>query len=79
MFCKSTHDVSSDGSKNTNHSQISLTGTDHYNSKFSKGIQFEKNNHSVYSDFRKSSRKSKLISDIFWAFKSKWQTKHAPT
>ena len=34
--------VFSHGSINANHGQISLTGTDHYNSKLSKVIQFEK-------------------------------------
>ena len=34
--------VFSNYSINTNHRQMSLTGTDHYNSKLSKVIQFEK-------------------------------------
>ena len=41
MLRKSTL-VSTHGSKNGNHRQISLTGTDHYNSKLSKVIQIEK-------------------------------------
>ena len=34
--------VSSSDSMNTNHRQIALTGTDLYNSKLSKVIQFDK-------------------------------------
>ena len=34
--------VSTSDSMNTNHRQISLTGTDLYNSKLSKVIQFDK-------------------------------------
>ena len=41
VLCKSTP-ASSHDSINVNHRQISLTGTDHYNSKLSKVIQFEK-------------------------------------
>ena len=41
MFHKSAP-VSSNDPINTNHIQISQTGTDHFNSKVSKNIQFEK-------------------------------------
>ena len=34
--------------KNTAHKHILLNETDHYNSKLSEGIPFEKNNHSVF-------------------------------
>ena len=33
---------------NSNHRQIPLAGTNHYNSKLSQVIQFEKNNHKIF-------------------------------
>ena len=43
--------ASSNDPMNTNHIQISLTGTDHFNSKLSKNIQFEKKDNSISGIF----------------------------
>ena len=40
--------VSSHNLINANHRQISLAGTNHYNSKLSKVIELEEKNHSIF-------------------------------
>ena len=69
-------------SKNTNWRQNSLAGTDHWNTKLSTNIQYEKSNYSVFLIFQKTCKninKKTHIFDIFWVFKSKLQIIHPVT
>ena len=54
-----------------------MAGTDHWNSKLSKNIQSEKNDHSAFLIFQKLiqniNKNINYISGIFWSFKSKLQ------
>ena len=52
------HNISSNNSKDTNHIIISLTGTEHCNSKISKNISLEKKIFTIQY-FKKSARKPK--------------------
>ena len=72
----SVYYFSSNNSKNSNWRHISLTGSDHWNSKLSNNIQCKENNHSALLIFQKlcqNIKKENYISGIFWAFKSKLQ------
>ena len=56
------HVLSLSNSKNTNHKDISLTGTDHSNSRFFKNVQLERQNlffFFVFQYSRKCARKTK--------------------
>ena len=52
--------ISLNNSRNSNHRHISLTGTDHCRSKFSKDIQFEKKSQSIFFDISQNIKENKL-------------------
>ena len=57
----SLHYISSSNSKNTNYRHISLTGTDHCNSKLSKNTQFKKGKLLPFLIFKKIYKKIKVV------------------
>ena len=70
----SLHHVSLNNSKNTKHTHISLTGTDHCNSNLSKNIQFEKTNLPVFLIFQNdhffSKSKGRILDELRVSFKT---------
>ena len=66
--------VSSNDSINTNQRQVSLTGTDHYDSKLAKVVQFEKKITEFFniSENLQENHPKNYISGIFWTFKCKF-------
>ena len=64
--------VSSDDSINASHWQISMTWTNHYNSKPSSYSVWEKTVTQFFNIWENMREKS-YISEIFWTFKSKFQ------
>ena len=67
----SLHHVSLNNSKNTKHTHISLTGTDHCNSNLSKNIQFEKTNLPVFLIFHNDHFfKGRILDELRVSFKT---------
>ena len=63
-FFMSLRHISLNNSKNTKHTHVSPTGTDHRNTKLSKIIQFEKDICSFFSIFEKIYKKVKSKSSL---------------